>query len=69
MRAIASSFFDASPAMLGPVVALLIFVVLFVAVVWSALRARPKQLERAAALVFDDVSNARPSPTAREEQP
>ena len=59
MRAISESFFAASPVIALPIVGLLIFVSLFVAVVVVALRTRSPQLERAASLPFE---NDEPTP-------
>ena len=53
MRTIAEPFFEASGAMLGPVVGLLFFVAMFTAVVVFVFRARDTELERAASLPFD----------------
>lgn len=62
MRAIAEPFYDASAAMAGPVVALVFFLVVFVAVLVHALRARSAELATAASLPLHDDDR---TPTAR----
>ena len=50
MRAIAEPFFAGSAHLLGPTFALAFFVVVFALVIVAVLRARPGEIERAAAL-------------------
>jgi hypothetical protein len=50
MRAIAEPFFSGSAHLLGPTLALTFFVAFFVLVTVAALRTRPSELDRAAAL-------------------
>jgi hypothetical protein len=53
VRDIAHGFFEASPAMAGPLVALVLFFLVFVAASWRVLRARPSDFDGAAALPLD----------------
>lgn len=53
MRDLAFDFFQRSPAMAGPVVALLVFFVVFAVAAARAVRARRQDLERAARLVLE----------------
>jgi hypothetical protein len=54
VRDIASEFFARSPAMAGPLVALVLFFVVFVAIAIRVLRARPDQFEGDAALPLSE---------------
>jgi hypothetical protein len=54
MRDIASDFFARSPAMAGPLVALVLFFAVFVAITFRVLRARPDQFQGEAALPLSD---------------
>ena len=66
MRAIAEPFFDANPAMLGPLFGLLLFVAFFAAVVVVALRAPAPQLDHAASLPFQNDESPEGMRTAHE---
>jgi hypothetical protein len=58
MRQIAEGFFDKSPLMAGPLLAMLIFIAVFAAIFVFVLRARKPDLERSARLPLeggDDV--------------
>ncbi len=54
MRDIAHGFFEASPAMAGPLVALVLFFLVFAAVTVRVLRSRPADWSRDAALPLSD---------------
>lgn len=54
LTALASDFFAASPLMALPVVALLLFLCVFTAATWRALRKRPAELEPIARLPLGD---------------
>ena len=58
MRDIAHGFFEASPAMAGPLLALLIFFVVFAAIAWRVMRSRPTDWTGAASLPLEDESSA-----------
>lgn len=54
LSALASDFFAASPLLLLPVIALLLFLAAFTAVTWRALRKKPAELENIARLPLGD---------------
>jgi hypothetical protein len=54
MRLMSADYFARSPLMIFPVIALAIFVVVFVAVTVRALRTRRDELDRLAALPLSD---------------
>lgn len=62
MRDIAHGFFEQSPAMAGPLVALVLFFLVFVATSWRVLRSRPADWKDDAALPLegDLMERARP---------
>lgn len=54
LSALASEFFASSPLMMLPIVALLLFLCVFTAATWRALRRKPAELEPIARLPLDD---------------
>lgn len=58
MRDIAHDFFTHSPAMAGPLVALVLFFVVFTAALLRVLRTRPADWASQAALPLDDAPTA-----------
>jgi cbb3-type cytochrome oxidase subunit 3 len=54
LSALASDFFAASPLLVLPVIALILFLAAFTAVTWRALRKKPAELEPIARLPLDD---------------
>ena len=56
MRAMASDFFATNPLLAGPQVAMVIFVIVFAAVIWRVLRARPADYQAQASLPLSDDS-------------
>jgi hypothetical protein len=53
MRDIAHGFFEASPAMLGPIVALVLFFLVFVAIAVRVMRSRASDYQGAASLPLE----------------
>ena len=54
LSALASEFFAASPLMVLPVLALLLFVCVFTAATWRTVRRKPSELEPIARLPLGD---------------
>lgn len=54
MRQIAQSFFDQSPLMAGPLLAMLIFLAVFGLVIVRVMRAGAEDVERSARMPLDD---------------
>jgi hypothetical protein len=50
MRQMAESFFERSPVMAGPLIAMLIFLAVFLLVTVRVMRTRPAEVDRAARL-------------------
>lgn len=61
MRDLAHGFFTQSPAMAGPLLALVLFFVVFVAALLRVLRTRPADWASQAALPLDDAPPTSPS--------
>ena len=59
MRDIAHGFFAQSPAMVGPLVALLLFFCVFVAIAYRVVRSRPADWSSDAVLPLSDDEGAR----------
>lgn len=62
MRDIAHGFFEASPAMLGPLVALVLFFLVFAAVTYRVLRSRASDWTNEASMPLSD-DGTRPIPS------
>jgi hypothetical protein len=63
LSALASDFFAASPLMVLPVLALLLFLCVFTAATWRAVRRKPAELEPLARLPLadeDQMTETRP---------
>lgn len=54
MRQMAESFFERSPVMAGPLVAMLIFLAIFTLVIVRVMRAQRAEMDRSARLPFED---------------
>jgi hypothetical protein len=54
LSALASEFFASSPLMMLPIVSLILFLCVFTAATWRALRRKPVELEPIARLPLDD---------------
>lgn len=60
LSALASDFFAASPLLMLPVVALILFLAAFTVVTWRALRKKPAELEPIARLPLGDDETENP---------
>jgi hypothetical protein len=54
MRQIAEGFFDRSPVMAGPLIAMLIFITVFAVVIFRVVRAHKSEVDRSARLPFEN---------------
>ncbi len=57
MRDLSFEFFQRSPVMAAPLVAMLLFLAVFVSVLVRVLRARREEMDRTASLVLEEESN------------